>query len=237
MLENIFDTFIELVEFDQDTRKIQKEIEKATITMDEMNAQVCLLEHAIVQAKKRMVEAHKAVSEAELEIKAQDQNEGHLKTTLEKTSSHKEYEVIKSQLNQVQRIQTDLEASIIEGWNYAELVEKEYETLCSANQKIIQTLQATIQSKQEIVQGLQYQLDVRKNTRPDKEKNVPAEWLEKYSAMANQVEDPVVSLEGSACSACFYQLTNQSLTQLNRRALLQCRGCFRFLYSAEAMRR
>ena len=71
--------------------------------------------------------------------------------------------------------------------------------------------------------------------RPEKEKIVPEEWLEKYTIMKAQVSDPVVPITQETCSACFYALTNQDIICARRGRLLQCKGCYRLLYLLEAM--
>ena len=63
-----------------------------------------------------------------------------------------------------------------------------------------------------------------------KEEGIPEEWIEKYERMRNSVPDPVASIEDQVCKACFYTATNQEIELLKRKKLLQCKGCYRFLY-------
>ncbi len=62
------------------------------------------------------------------------------------------------------------------------------------------------------------------------EKNVPAEWLEKYASMRSRVPDPVVPVINGHCSACVYKVSDQDMLMLSRNKLLQCKDCYRFLY-------
>ncbi len=68
-----------------------------------------------------------------------------------------------------------------------------------------------------------------------KETGVPNEWLEKYSHMRLRVIDPVVPVMFGGWSACSYAVTEQELVRLKRKALIQCKGCFRLLYMQEVM--
>ena len=71
--------------------------------------------------------------------------------------------------------------------------------------------------------------------RTEKEKSVPAEWLEKYSMMRARVSDPVVPIVHQSCSACSQMITKQDDTRAKRGALIQCQQCFRLLYAPEVM--
>ena len=53
--------------------------------------------------------------------------------------------------------------------------------------------------------------------------------------MQSRVTDPVVPVQQGSCSACFYDITEQRLVALRRHALLQCEGCYRFLYMPETL--
>jgi predicted nucleic acid-binding Zn-ribbon protein len=44
------------------------------------------------------------------------------------------------------------------------------------------------------------------------------------------VADPIVPVFDGSCSACFYAMTGQDMQELYKNKLLQCRGCYRFVY-------
>ncbi len=71
--------------------------------------------------------------------------------------------------------------------------------------------------------------------RVEKEANVPAEWLEKYTMMRARVSDPVVEIFHQSCGACSHLITQQEIIRAKRGALLQCQNCFRLLYAPEIM--
>ena len=73
-------------------------------------------------------------------------------------------------------------------------------------------------------------IPVRGEEQEVKIKGIPEEWLEKYSIMRTRVPNPIVSVKNGSCSACFHALTQQDMLNLQRRKLLQCRDCYRFLY-------
>ena len=65
------------------------------------------------------------------------------------------------------------------------------------------------------------------------QEGVPEEWLEKYEVMKGRVPDPAVPIMNGTCSACFYTLSPEDSLSLGRKALLQCKSCFRFIYKLE----
>ena len=99
----------------------------------------------------------------------------------------------------------------------------------------IKELEDAMIEKQLAIDSLKNELETLHRERPGKEVLVPEEWLEKYSHMRMQVADPVVSVLSGGCSACFYTIPNHEMMRLKRRAVIQCKGCFRLLYMKEAM--
>jgi predicted nucleic acid-binding Zn-ribbon protein len=49
--------------------------------------------------------------------------------------------------------------------------------------------------------------------------------------MRTRTADPVVPVLDGSCSACFHYLTEQDLLLIKKNKLMQCKGCYRFLYS------
>ena len=99
----------------------------------------------------------------------------------------------------------------------------------------IEEIHSALADFQSRVDGAQKELDALKENRPAKEIMVPSEWLDKYMHMRMRVSDPVVPIMRRGCSACFYTIPDHEMLRLQRRALVQCKGCFRLLYMQEAM--
>jgi len=78
-------------------------------------------------------------------------------------------------------------------------------------------------------------IDVLTNERDKELVGIPEEWIEKYNLMGQKVTDPVVTIEHGSCNGCFQQLVNQDLVRARRGALLQCKKCFRLLYSPDSI--
>ncbi|GAI90095.1 unnamed protein product, partial [marine sediment metagenome] len=45
----------------------------------------------------------------------------------------------------------------------------------------------------------------------------------------------VVPVQHDSCGACSYSIPQQDLLRMRRRAVVQCKGCFRLLYMKDVM--
>lgn len=235
MNEQAFRALIELVQFDQATHAIKKNIESINQEITVLHTDEQKAEQELNAQKKAFADARKAVDEKELEAKELDQKESQAKQRLDTAKSHREYEALKSEVTQLQTAQHELESEIIDAWNQLETAEKSYKEMQKRYDEISAGVRTSIKTLQERIEALKADLSIRSPEHDQKAAQVPAEWLEKYRSMGSHVGDPIVPILGSACSACFYQLTTQDLLRLKRGALLQCKGCFRFLYDQQTM--
>jgi predicted nucleic acid-binding Zn-ribbon protein len=212
-----FQMFIDLINFDQEIEHLnqkRKNIEQEIIALDGQGAhlqkELTVLRYTIHEAKKR-------VDATELDMKSLDLQE-------------KEYKSLKTEIERMHQQQHDLEQELLVAWKQLENAQKVHEEKTQEiNQKIEQS-QTVKQEKQDALQQLNHSIREQSQTRPQKEKNIPAEWLEKYAVMRSQVTDPVVPVHNGSCSACYYKVVDNDLQQLRRNKLLQCKDCYRFLY-------
>jgi len=59
---------------------------------------------------------------------------------------------------------------------------------------------------------------------------VPIELRENYLNLRTRIINPVVALNGQSCSGCCIELLAQDMQSLSARTVIQCRGCYRFLF-------
>jgi len=185
--------------------------------------------------RKQVRDLRKKVDAEELKLKELNQLEREKKQLLEKISNYKEYQSVKAEIESIQQAQLSQEQEVLALWNNLEELQKKIKGKEATHTEKSATVQKTIEEKKEEVTALQKELDTYKKQRPEKEKLVPKEWLEKYTVMKARVSNPVVPIKQGACSACFYMLTEQDIIRARRGALLQCKGCYRLLYSPEVM--
>ncbi len=235
MSNHPFQSFIELISLDQDIRTIQHEITNLQQQIEKSLAEKQEIVNRLDQFKKHVHDLRKMVDAQELEMKELDQKEKEQKERLNTVSNPKEHQALRKEIERFKREQHDAEVNLMSIWNKLEISQKEFTEQQTTYNGKIEELLALIHDQKEKIVTLRQQLEQKKNERPSKETGIPQDWFEKYSHMRMQVENPVVPVERGGCSACFYTIPDQELLRLNRRALVQCKGCFRLLYAKEAM--
>lgn len=234
MSKDPFGRFIELVEFDKCLIDAKNEVKKAKAAKEALDSKMASLNQSLSEAKHKKEFAQKEVDSKELELKELDVVIKEKREKLKNISNQKEYNAIKKELESVQKSLLQAEATIVALWNKLENAKKEFvnqEQIINAQieelGKEIAESNNLITNKSDVVADLQ-------NKRTTKEEGVPAEWKEKYAVMHGQVKNPVTQVVSECCSACFYHVTNQDMIDLKHRKLMQCKGCYRFIYLKEA---
>lgn len=235
MSENPFSAFIDLITLDQKIRTAHDQIIQFKNGMQAYTDQKNELIDRFEKFKEHVKELRKMVDAQELEMKVLDEQEKAKKERLDQSSNAKEYQSLKKEIDHLKHEQHDFEAKLMGIWNKLEVAQKELQEQQAGFDSKLEEIHTAISERQTNVDQLQKELDTLQKERPTKEVGVPEEWLEKYTHMRMQVADPVVSVMRGGCSACFYTITDQELLRLKRRALVQCKGCFRLLYMEEAM--
>ncbi len=235
MNEHPFSAFIDLISLDQQIRTMHQTITNLKQETESQLSEKQKIVDRLEQFKQHVHDLKKSVHEQELAIKELDALEKQKKETLENLKSAKEYQPLKKEIDRLKQEQHDAESSLMTTWNKLETAQKELNEQTAQYSSKIDEFHTAIAEQQEKVEALKADLAQKKSERPAKETGIPQEWLDKYSHMKMQVEDPVVSLLDDSCSACYYNLPNQDIIRLRHRAIVQCKGCFRLLYMQTAM--
>lgn len=230
MNEHPLQSFIELVNFDQTTYALEDEIQQTEKDVESLKQKRTDLSAGLDLIKARMQDMRKEVDRAELEMKSLEQREREKKRRLDSVKNQKEHRSVLKEIESLKRKQHDYEETLLVAWNRFEVAKKEYEARLEESEQKIQELNTTVEQKQYKLTTLRADLQERLGQREEKKKHIPSEWLEKYVLMRSRVDDPVVPVIGGNCTACFYNLPPQALLELKRKKMLQCKGCYRFLY-------
>jgi len=233
MSEQPFKTFVNLITFDQNLLNLEKKIAQLHRDIAEVQAATYRSNQQLDACKKKVHDMKKLVDESELEARMIDEREKNKKRQLETLSNYKEYQSLKNEIDALKIKQVDLEQVVIDAWSSLENAQKEYDLEKKAHDRIVSEGQAVKEDKLKTINELENNLQKLIKQRPEKEQQVPAEWLEKYAMMRSRVEDPVVPVQNGSCSACYYQVSDQDMLSLRKRKLLQCQGCYRLIYSPE----
>jgi predicted nucleic acid-binding Zn-ribbon protein len=230
MNKNPFDMFVELIIFDQSLHKTEKEIIHLEGEMELLEDQLIHVQGQFGKEKELLHELRKEVDGQELDMKTLDAKGKEVQERFSSASNNKEYISLKTEVEDVQKLQIDQEASLIAVWNRFEIAQKSIVTKEADYQKQKTEFDKQVEEKQQKIDELEAQLKQNEKSRPDKEQGIPEEWLEKYARMRNSVPDPVSAVEEGSCKSCYQTITNQEMLHLQRKKLLQCKGCYRFLY-------
>ena len=237
MSEHPFRRLIELISFDQNIRTQQEIINDTMSAIEQINQDIAQHDQTLDDAKRVVIKARKIVDEMELDLKELDQQEKDKKKRLDNISNYKEYQSLQTEIAYLQTTQVEQEPALIDAWNKLETTQRQLATIQKEYDEKAAQLQKSLDEKKQKMIAVQAELDAQTKERGQKETGIPDEWLEKYNIMRARVLDPVVAIEGDACGSCFQIIPTQDVLTLNRGALLQCKGCYRFLYAKEAMER
>lgn len=230
MSKSPFDLFIDLIRFDQTLYETEKEIIALETEVEELEDQLVAFKGLFEKEQAKLHDLKKEVDMQELEMKTLDEKGKSIQKRFSEASNNKEYIALKKETEEVQQQQMDAENQLIAAWNNLEnaqksVVEKEKEY--HSQKEIFEQQMAEKQAKVDVLEA---QFQQEQKGRTAKEEGVPEEWIEKYERMRNSVPDPVAAVDEQDCKACFHTLTNQEMAHLKRKKLLQCKGCYRFLY-------
>ncbi len=233
-MANPFQAFIDLITFDRSLVALEKQIGALSKEIKGIDLQLADIEAKIEASKLNYHNARKHVDQQELIMKEFNEKETLTKKRLDTASNQKEYKALQFELETVQKKQQDQEVVLLSAWNEVEQAEKKAD---KSNEELI-TQRTEIQEEKSIkeaeIKKIDKQLHTKEKERDAKTVGVNEEWLEKYRAMRSQVDNPVVQVVSGACSACFLSIPSQMIADLRHKKMLQCKGCYRFLYLQEA---
>jgi len=225
-----FQKFIDLVTFDQNLIKVERDIIKMKEIEQSFVADAERLNEDFLDMKGAKDSARKAVDEKELYMKILDTEESEIKQKLDLVSNQKEYKSLEKELAVVNEKRLQHEQELIGLWNKFDILDKSYEAKRQVHDTLVNALQIQIQDNKKEIALLVGQVNKFESERLVKIEGVPQEWLDIYVNMKGRVSDPVVAVVGESCDACFYSVTSRDLQLLRQNKLLQCRDCYRLLY-------
>jgi predicted nucleic acid-binding Zn-ribbon protein len=225
-----FQTFIDLVTFDQSLVKIERDIKKSQEVQESLLVDIERLQADFADIKIAKFQARKAVDEKELYMKVLDDKESELKNKLASISNQKEYKSLEKEtlLVNAERVRHEQELLVL--WNKLDALDKTYEFKYTLHEEQAAKFHAQVEAIKNEVAAFQAELEVLTTQRLEKQQNIPQEWLDMYVNMKGRVTNPVVPVINESCDACFYSVTARDLQMLRRNKLLQCRDCYRVLY-------
>lgn len=229
-----FQKFVALISFDQENNQIRKQLQDLTNEIANLKQTLTNTEHELLVVHDLVKNAQKAVAAIELANQELDSTEKTKKSQLDQVQDKKEYAALKKEITYLKEQQHNNELILVQAWTKLETAKHNFEKQKELLNQKITDIHDKINIKQSQVLDLTKQINNYELERKVKETGVPAEWLVKYSTMRTRVQNPVVQVVNGACTACFYDVTQQDINALKDNRLVECRGCFRFLYLASS---
>lgn len=222
--------FIALVKFDCDH-------EKTTVRINELEKDIVLLQKKELEVDSILAAADNAVQELrkkinsyELAVKEFDLQIGNKKSKLESAMNPREYRAFISEIENLSVQQLAAEEHLLSSWSTLEQRKRFYDECSQSCAEQKKSIHASIAEKRNEIVAQKKVMSENNIIRIQYEQGIPEEWLTKYTSMRSRVTNPIVPVENDSCTACFYSMSEPELIKLRRRALLQCKGCYRFLY-------
>lgn len=234
MNKHPFIAFVDLIAYDQQLIDLEKESQDGYqyIRVLEQQLQDALQDqqnmHTMVSdAKKQVVRTERLLQEHQQMI---DQ----IKQKSDLISSSKEYASYQARLKLLEQEYAQLEHEVLQAWHASESAVNQEALGQQQLEKKLHDLRLLIDQTQQKVNNLTTLIEQKKRERVELLTPIAPEWLASYEQLKGKIQNPMVPVESDACSYCCYQLPQPQLSALRRRALLQCKGCFRFLYLPSA---
>ncbi|MBL4588233.1 hypothetical protein JKY79_02720 [Candidatus Babeliales bacterium] len=222
-----------LVSIDTSIRALMQQMEKRANEIEETKKALVGASDQIDNLHQAKEAAKKTVNIEELESQSLRDQEISIRESLNNIKSTKEYELKNKELILVSDKRLLLDDVIIKVWHDLEGTEKKLAQDLPGYIEKHKTLVAEKIEREQSLSSLTEQLDELEKERIEASKVVPEKWLTKYTRMRLLVDDPIIPLSSTHCSACFYSIPRQEISNLKRDALIICRNCYRFIYRAD----
>ncbi len=223
----------DLVDVDTKIKNIKSEIKRTEKIIQDDQNNIPKLNKEVQKLSDDLLQEKKNVNQKELDAKDLADKEIREKKLLDKASNQKEYKAAEKELLNITQQRMSSDDALIEAWHQLEEIEKKLKKRKEETETKIIQLKEGLQVQEQSLKDLVIKKDEVAKTREVAAKNLPEEWLAKYERMQNRVDDPIVPVLNSCCSACYYPILTQDMYKLKKSGVLPCRECYRFLYYDE----
>ncbi|HSW75460.1 MAG TPA: hypothetical protein VLG50_00295 [Candidatus Saccharimonadales bacterium] len=225
-----FQSFIDLVTFDQSLSELEKKLNNIETTIQSLNNQQTHLEKQLEQNSLKKRDIKKQLDAQALLVKELQDKEKHQQEVMQDVSSAKELDAANKEFEYLKLERNAQEQKMLQHILKLEIAEKEYDALQLAFQAEVAKVNEQIHTQQQALEQTQQDVEKLVKDRDQFLKNVPADWMDVYENMRGRVANPVVAVQQDSCSVCFSLISSRDLQALKHNELLQCKDCYRFLY-------
>ena len=228
-----FQSFIDLVTFDQNFSELEKKSNSIQTTIANLNSQLVTLQKQLEHNSVKKRDVKKQLDTQELQVKELQEKEAHQLAVVQSVATAKELEAANKELEHLKFERNAQEQKMIQQINKLETAEKEYAGLQLKSETDIAEINTKIDAEKAALNEVQQKIEMIQKDRSKLLVSVPAEWIDVYENMRGRVKDPVVPVIQDSCGVCFSLIASRDLQALRHHELLQCKDCYRFLYCEE----
>jgi predicted nucleic acid-binding Zn-ribbon protein len=230
MTDNTFTALISLVQYDQETSRLEGDVQQIEGSLHKIDIQEEQVKSELATAQELVSTMRKQVNNKELEIKIIEDNAAIIRDKLDRAKNEKEYGAIKLELESFEEKQTQGESNLVRVWHQFEQAQQALEKKKQSTEVEREALQEQREQKEKELARKRQDINARMSESQKKQTLVPPHWLDIYLRMSNRVSDPVVPVQQGSCSVCFHLISNEDMNVLDKQELVQCKGCYRLLY-------
>lgn len=219
-----------LVDCDKKILATKQNLESLNQQVTVAQKKIATLEVSLTNKKQQLITEKKNVASNELHATHLKNIEDQKRKALDNVKGTKDYKAIEKEIKIASTQRVEHEDILVRSWYTLEQLEK---LIASEEQKTkekVELLQREIISFREQISTLTQLLGTIATDREIAAGLIPEEWLTRYNRMQSSVPDPIVPVNQSSCSGCYYAIPRQDLIKLKTAGVLLCRSCYRFLY-------
>ncbi len=226
LIKKVADYDKELITIDRNLTTIKEGMEKDQQQLASSNA-------LITEKQKNLFILQKDYQLKDLEAQDLKAAEDKKRVQLDHVNDQKEYKAFEKEIATIAQKRSVLEEQILKQMYSLDTLKKEIETLASSQGAQIEKIKCDISAKNDNINHLAQKRAEIFTSREDAMQRIPDEWKTQYERMRHSVQDPIVPINNTSCSACFYNIPLPDIAKLKKSQLILCRNCFRFLYCDE----
>ncbi len=227
--------FITFVKHDQDICRIEREIVAIGLLIQQLTDEQVAIQKSIEKAASAMLSARKDVDLQEFEMNSLEERSKALRMKLETALSSKEAFSLNKELDLVGHGQEVQEVKVLNAWRILDKSKSDMESVKRRAATEQENVQGKLAEQQAMLERVNLELASLSLWR-DREVNlIPEEWRTQYKRMREFMPNPVVPAVNGYCGACSYPITAQDIVRIGKLALIECKSCFRFIFSSERL--
>lgn len=188
--------------------------------------------NAAATAAKKIEQERKSL---ESEIQALNDENKRLQQQSAMVKKNNEYQAMLGTIALNQKKIGDLESRVLERMDAFEAAKKNYREIKQENETAINALRTEFEELVSFAADLKKEVASLKANRTEDIRGVDRDTLSRYRQLLGGKDGiaPLVRAENEICGGCHLRLTRQTLTNLQKGAVISCENCMHLLYLDE----